>query len=315
MEDVVVPEEVKARKEKAQSNWTNIFRPWRWKKKKRSEKFKQTATSLERKISVRSSRDDLVKRGLLPDPNGAPVSLPEETVDAPIRKGVGNNEAEPQDKTKENDETSAPASGRLPSVSKQSIRTRRRSPSDPSVKLPNDYHRQKTDVVHRTSHKKKNSDGTTPSYIHQKYPSDEVARATEDDPRRHFHRHSYQIATSSSNSSSLNRNDERVNVGRFQMRGSGGTDLVAVGLIGSNVPGSRSGISYAAAPVAAARTVPRTSDSSSPVESHESYESKPPHTTAASLPPGLAARLSQDLSKAISNTLLSQIAASNEGNS
>ncbi|NP_001089898.1 phosphatase and actin regulator 3 L homeolog [Xenopus laevis] len=40
-----------------------IFKPWKWRKKK-NEKLKQT-TALEKKISVRQSRDELIKKGLL----------------------------------------------------------------------------------------------------------------------------------------------------------------------------------------------------------------------------------------------------------
>ncbi|XP_051784945.1 phosphatase and actin regulator 1-like isoform X4 [Erpetoichthys calabaricus] len=41
-----------------------LFKPWKWRKKK-SEKFKQTSAALERKISVRQSREELIKRGVL----------------------------------------------------------------------------------------------------------------------------------------------------------------------------------------------------------------------------------------------------------
>ncbi|XP_069586901.1 phosphatase and actin regulator 1 isoform X7 [Ranitomeya imitator] len=41
-----------------------IFKPWKWRKKK-SEKFKQTSAALERKISMRQSREELIKRGVL----------------------------------------------------------------------------------------------------------------------------------------------------------------------------------------------------------------------------------------------------------
>lgn len=33
------------KKSKAHSNWGKIFRPWKWKRKKRSENFKKTAIS------------------------------------------------------------------------------------------------------------------------------------------------------------------------------------------------------------------------------------------------------------------------------
>ncbi|XP_051784948.1 phosphatase and actin regulator 1-like isoform X7 [Erpetoichthys calabaricus] len=56
-----------------------LFKPWKWRKKK-SEKFKQTSAALERKISVRQSREELIKRGVLREifekDSGQPIKLP-----------------------------------------------------------------------------------------------------------------------------------------------------------------------------------------------------------------------------------------------
>ncbi|MCJ8731229.1 hypothetical protein PDJAM_G00197020 [Pangasius djambal] len=41
-----------------------LFKPWKWRKKK-SEKFKQTSAALEREMSARQSREELIKRGVL----------------------------------------------------------------------------------------------------------------------------------------------------------------------------------------------------------------------------------------------------------
>nr|XP_033770011.1 phosphatase and actin regulator 3 isoform X3 [Geotrypetes seraphini] len=41
-----------------------IFKPWKWRKKK-NDKLKQTSAVLEKKISTRQSRDELIKKGLL----------------------------------------------------------------------------------------------------------------------------------------------------------------------------------------------------------------------------------------------------------
>ncbi|KAK7139072.1 hypothetical protein R3I93_016253 [Phoxinus phoxinus] len=49
------------------SNLGKIFRPWKWRKKKSSEKFKETSEVLERKISMRKPREELIERGLLKD--------------------------------------------------------------------------------------------------------------------------------------------------------------------------------------------------------------------------------------------------------
>ncbi|KFM78216.1 Phosphatase and actin regulator 2, partial [Stegodyphus mimosarum] len=45
-----------------------LFKPWKWKRKKKSDRFEQTSRTLERKISMRSTKDELIKKGvLLPD--------------------------------------------------------------------------------------------------------------------------------------------------------------------------------------------------------------------------------------------------------
>ncbi|XP_067844631.1 phosphatase and actin regulator 2 isoform X2 [Heptranchias perlo] len=50
-----------------------IFKPWKWRKKKASEKFQEASALLERKISTRQSREELIRRGVLkeiPDQDG-----------------------------------------------------------------------------------------------------------------------------------------------------------------------------------------------------------------------------------------------------
>ncbi|XP_041109769.1 phosphatase and actin regulator 2-like [Polyodon spathula] len=47
------------------SSLGNIFKPWKWRKKKMSEKFQETSAVLERKISTRESREELIRRGVL----------------------------------------------------------------------------------------------------------------------------------------------------------------------------------------------------------------------------------------------------------
>ena len=43
-----------------------IFMPWKWKTKKKSDKFEATSKVLERKISIRISRKQIEERGILP---------------------------------------------------------------------------------------------------------------------------------------------------------------------------------------------------------------------------------------------------------
>ncbi|XP_023290569.1 phosphatase and actin regulator 2 isoform X5 [Orussus abietinus] len=53
-----------------------LFKPWKWKRKKKSDKFEAASRSLERKISVRANRDELVQKGILL-PDSPTSSLPE----------------------------------------------------------------------------------------------------------------------------------------------------------------------------------------------------------------------------------------------
>ncbi|GFX83281.1 phosphatase and actin regulator 2 [Trichonephila clavipes] len=45
-----------------------LFKPWKWKQKKKSDRFEQTSRTLERKKTMRSTKEELVKKGvLMPD--------------------------------------------------------------------------------------------------------------------------------------------------------------------------------------------------------------------------------------------------------
>ncbi|CAG2101930.1 unnamed protein product [Medioppia subpectinata] len=51
-------------------SFAKIFKPWKWKRKKKSDKFENTSKALERRISMRSTKADLIQRGvLLPEKN------------------------------------------------------------------------------------------------------------------------------------------------------------------------------------------------------------------------------------------------------
>ncbi|XP_053310439.1 phosphatase and actin regulator 4 isoform X2 [Spea bombifrons] len=73
-----------------------FFKPWKWRKRKPSDTFRETSEILERKISMRKPRDELVKRGVL-------VEVPEEDVpevssSPPLRNGhLSVVPAEPQE--------------------------------------------------------------------------------------------------------------------------------------------------------------------------------------------------------------------------
>ncbi|XP_071623924.1 phosphatase and actin regulator 4 isoform X3 [Heliangelus exortis] len=91
------------------SGFGKIFKPWKWRKKKSSDKFKETSEVLERKISMRKPREELVKRGVLledpeqdgedPDKLNPPALKNGHTV--PIGgPGAGNLASQEEDATK-----------------------------------------------------------------------------------------------------------------------------------------------------------------------------------------------------------------------
>uniref|UniRef100_A0A8C5TGC2 Phosphatase and actin regulator n=1 Tax=Malurus cyaneus samueli TaxID=2593467 RepID=A0A8C5TGC2_9PASS len=88
------------------SNIGKIFKPWKWRKKKTSDKFRETSAVLERKISTRQSREELIRRGVLKEmpeqdgdvtvnfetSNGHTVAIGEETIQEENGiKASGNN--------------------------------------------------------------------------------------------------------------------------------------------------------------------------------------------------------------------------------
>ncbi|XP_030355449.1 phosphatase and actin regulator 2 isoform X5 [Strigops habroptila] len=83
-----------------------IFKPWKWRKKKTSEKFRETSAVLERKISTRQSREELIRRGVLKEmpeqdgdvtvnfetSNGHTTAIGEETIqEENVLKASGDN--------------------------------------------------------------------------------------------------------------------------------------------------------------------------------------------------------------------------------
>ncbi|XP_063773540.1 phosphatase and actin regulator 2 isoform X3 [Pseudophryne corroboree] len=65
-----------------------IFKPWKWRKKKASEKFRETSAVLERKISMRQSREELIRRGVLKE-------IPDHDSDVPLNMGTSNGHTVP----------------------------------------------------------------------------------------------------------------------------------------------------------------------------------------------------------------------------
>ncbi|XP_020901081.1 phosphatase and actin regulator 1 isoform X2 [Exaiptasia diaphana] len=57
------------RKNKFASSFGKLFRPWKWRKRKKSERFIATSQNLERQLSVRAKREELVEKGIIPNNN------------------------------------------------------------------------------------------------------------------------------------------------------------------------------------------------------------------------------------------------------
>ncbi|XP_049313249.1 phosphatase and actin regulator 2 isoform X2 [Bactrocera dorsalis] len=71
-----------------------FFKPWKWRRKKKSEKFEAASKSLERKISVRANREELVQKGiLLPESPLGNIQEPGEDVYFNSNANTSNNMA------------------------------------------------------------------------------------------------------------------------------------------------------------------------------------------------------------------------------
>ncbi|XP_063168491.1 phosphatase and actin regulator 4 isoform X2 [Candoia aspera] len=64
-----------------------IFKPWKWRKKKTSGKFKETSEVLERKISMRKPREELIKRGVLLEDVEQDGEEPDKLIHATLKNG------------------------------------------------------------------------------------------------------------------------------------------------------------------------------------------------------------------------------------
>ncbi|MBN3278338.1 PHAR2 regulator, partial [Polyodon spathula] len=135
--DVVIPgSQTPPLKRKGKlSSLGNIFKPWKWRKKKTSEKFQETSAVLERKISTRQSREELIRRGVLkeiPDQetsNGHTVPLSIEPVAEEIQVDIEiQDDSSEGKKTSPTDETedkkvqrAPPIQARRPPVKKSQL--------------------------------------------------------------------------------------------------------------------------------------------------------------------------------------------------
>ncbi|XP_071399637.1 phosphatase and actin regulator 2 [Centroberyx affinis] len=56
------------------SSLGKLFKPWKWRKKKTSDKFQDLSKVLERKISTRQTREELIRKGVLIPDQDEPIS-------------------------------------------------------------------------------------------------------------------------------------------------------------------------------------------------------------------------------------------------
>ena len=301
--------DLKQRKEKAHSNWSKIFRPWKWKRKKKSEKFTNTAATLERKISVRSSRDELVKRGVLPEGNGPPV-IQDQSDGGKSKSGDGFKPT------------------RVRSNLLRGSKVKSRKTKD-GIIFQNDIKKEPVSKVPAPTIETK-PEPIMPKYNHQKYPSDDLPKDAFANPRMHQHRLSYQIATASDYTRKPDAGSDypALNIGRFQIPSSSGNDLVAVGLIGRNAPRTApsensmehqdKNLAKVQKPLHEDRKLaeqrmpniqPKPYETSrQPAEDQtkfSNFETAKPASvySGPTITPGLVSRLSQDLSKALKENI------------
>ncbi|KAM6084441.1 phosphatase and actin regulator 2 isoform 4-T5 [Theristicus caerulescens] len=116
-----------------------IFKPWKWRKKKTSDKFRETSAVLERKISTRQSREELIRRGVLKEmpeqdgdvtvnfetSNGHTIAISEETIqEENVVKASGDNGASSEKASasegKKEDQKASSSHAKKPPVSKSS---------------------------------------------------------------------------------------------------------------------------------------------------------------------------------------------------
>ncbi|XP_053566623.1 phosphatase and actin regulator 2 isoform X4 [Bombina bombina] len=86
----------------------NIFKPWKWRKKKASEKFQETSAVLERKISMRQSREELIRRGVLKE-------IPEQEGDVPVSGRTSNGHTVPISEEPSKEEKASAGNGTIAS--------------------------------------------------------------------------------------------------------------------------------------------------------------------------------------------------------
>ena len=276
-ENVPATEDIKSRKEKAHSNWSKIFRPWKWRRKKKSEKFNHTAVTLERKISVRSSRDELVKRGVLTENNGPPATVKDQKDEITKHPdGLPYSRTDEESFQKENKKRQSPL---LPNSKREPL-----MPKYSHKKCPSDDVAREPSFNHRTHHHRLSYQIATASDYSRKVEGDH--------PALNIGR--FQIPSSSGN--------DLVAVGII------GRDLSRDIRRPNTVKASDSKDRSIVQPL------PRSSIESKPSNNLNHPPKQEPSNqdtslySAGAIPPGLVSRLSQDLSRAMEGNIPYQAA-------
>lgn len=109
-----------------------IFKPWKWRKKKASEKFRETSAVLERKISMRQSREELIRRGVLKE-------IPDHDGEVPINMGTSNGHTVPISEEPPKEQKSTAGNGAIASkasVSEEKAEHKKVESTEKTVGVP-----------------------------------------------------------------------------------------------------------------------------------------------------------------------------------
>ncbi|XP_018411481.1 PREDICTED: phosphatase and actin regulator 4 isoform X2 [Nanorana parkeri] len=116
----------------------NLFKPWKWRKRKTSDTFRETSEVLERKISMRKPKEELIKRGVLIELPEEDTPVTPESPPPPLRNGHMSQRTDmPQEKDRSIKRSSRQDSvGSRPSSQVETAQERTREPPNKPLLPP-----------------------------------------------------------------------------------------------------------------------------------------------------------------------------------
>ncbi|XP_077093234.1 phosphatase and actin regulator 2 isoform X8 [Siphateles boraxobius] len=174
------------------SSLGKIFKPWKWRKKRTSDKFQDLSKVLERKISTRQTREELIRKGVLIPDQDDPLNT--ETLNGhALPSGVTENvkvdietpELVPEEKdlaaVAEDPEAKTLNPKKTAGTSKSSTQASGQSSSSTCSKTPKNNNSELTAVQAKSAKKPAPSRSPRPP---SKTPSETVESATKKDQRK-----------------------------------------------------------------------------------------------------------------------------------